>query len=68
MDFSGCNVRIVDAVMGAGKSQSIINLINNSGKVEQSVQWTVAKYTSMTRIKRIKNPKSVICHKTFLMI
>ena len=28
MEFN-CNVRIVDAIMGAGKSQSIINHINN---------------------------------------
>lgn len=29
MEFN-CKVKIVDAIMGAGKSQSIINLINNS--------------------------------------
>lgn len=29
MEFN-CKVKIIDAIMGAGKSQSIINLINNS--------------------------------------
>ena len=29
MEFN-CKVKIVDAIMGAGKSQSVINLINNS--------------------------------------
>lgn len=62
MEFN-CNVKIVDAIMGAGKSQSIINLINNSDDDDRFLVITsyldeVTRYKNSCPQKRFKTPKS----------
>lgn len=57
-----CNVKIVDALMGAGKSQSIINMINNSSEDERflvisSYLEEVKRYRESCPNKRFKSPK-----------
>ena len=61
MEFN-CKVKIVDAIMGAGKSQSIINLINNSDEDDRFLVITsyldeVKRYRDSCPQKKFKAPK-----------
>ena len=39
-DFEGCDVRVVDAIMGTGKTASIVNMINSSEDDEKFIYIT----------------------------
>lgn len=39
-DFEGCDVRVVDAIMGTGKTASIVNMINSSEDDERFIYIT----------------------------
>lgn len=61
MDFN-CNVNIVDAIMGAGKTQSIMNYINNSQSDEKFMVITpfldeITRYKNYCKVKNFKQPK-----------
>ena len=60
MEFN-CNVNIVDAIMGAGKTQSIMNYIKNA-KDERFIVITpfldeITRYRDYCKNKRFKQPK-----------
>lgn len=61
MNFQ-CKVKIVDAIMGRGKSQAIINYINSSDKDENFLVITpyldeVKRYKTSCKSKRFAEPK-----------
>lgn len=61
MEFN-CNVKIVDAVMGSGKSQGIINYINSSDEEEKFLVITpyldeIDRYKKSCSSKNFKTPK-----------
>lgn len=62
MNFDNCDVKIVDAIMGAGKTQSIINMINKSNDDERFIYITpllseTERIMTACRRKNFKTPK-----------
>ena len=59
MDFN-CEVNIVDAIMGAGKTQSIMNYIKQSDKkflVITPFLDEITRYRNYCKNKNFKSPK-----------
>lgn len=59
-----CNVNIVDAIMGAGKTSAIINHINNSDETEKFLIITpfldeIERYKKYCGSKNFKTPRNV---------
>ena len=59
MEFN-CNVKIVDAIMGAGKSQSIINHINSDNESKFLIITPyldeIVRYKTCCPTKKFKSP------------
>ena len=62
MSFDNCKVKIVDSIMGSGKTASVINMINKSGDDEKFI-YVAPSHSEAKRIiscckeKQFKSPK-----------
>lgn len=62
MDFTNINIKIIDAIMGAGKTQGVINMINQSEDDEKFIYITpllteVNRIQTQCKKKNFRTPK-----------